>query len=292
MHDPLVCYKYRSGAAALRCLSDGTVYFAPSRELNDSLEAKFDVVDPEQYVAAIERTLADLSSQRGDTRLVRDRRAIKQIEAANAAASERFVSECEQVGIFSGAPRPDNQPMWAYYCDSGKGFCFHLEWSRSLIEKWHLISTEVVYLREARLLNRADDVRDVLREVSAQNPTWSLDQLKAFCLSEPFVQRVRVRAVSRAMSMKHSDWEHEREVRMLAPQANALPLMQEILKSVIFTCTDFPEWGPVVMLLRQLYPKVRLAQMAFSHREPFVSSHFMTEKLVPIYLEASPWSQR
>jgi hypothetical protein len=35
----LVNFKYRSGAAALRSLSDGTCYFAQPGELNDSLEA-------------------------------------------------------------------------------------------------------------------------------------------------------------------------------------------------------------------------------------------------------------
>ncbi|TRZ75669.1 MAG: DUF2971 domain-containing protein [Deltaproteobacteria bacterium] len=289
MADPLTCYKYCSGAAALRCLSEGTAYFASPRGLNDSLEATFDVAGPEQYAAVIEKTLSELSLRRGGPPFAVDDRAAEDIRVASTEETERFVSACQQVGIFSGAPRPDNQPMWADYCGNEQGVCFHLEWSKDIIETYHLFPTEVVYSRETRLLNRADDVRQALLEVAKQNPTWSLDQLKAFSLSEPFLRRVGIRGVARAVSIKHADWEHEREVRMLAPRSGPLPLMQNILKSVIYTRTDFPEWGSIVMLLHQLYPKVRHAKMAFSHREPFVTSQLLTTKKVPFEVDPDPW---
>ena len=62
----------------------------------------------------------------------------------------------------------------------------------------------------------------------------------------------------------------------------AIPLCQ-ILKRVYFMRTDFPEWGPVMMLLHQLYLNVELAKMTFQHVEPYVRVQGMTKKLVPVH---------
>lgn len=293
MADSLTCYKYRSGAAALRCLSEGRAYFASLGELNDSLEAKFDVASPEQYTGVIQKTLTELSLQRDGALAELDElvhpSVVQDFNAANALENERFVAACQQVGIYSGASRPDNQPMWAYYCENEQGVCLHLEWPKHILEKYQLYPTEIAYSREARLLNRADDVRHVLLEVAAQNHSWSMAQLKAFSLSESFQRRVGIRSVARAVSVKHADWEHEREVRILAPKAGSLPLMQDVLKSVIFTRTNFPEWGAIVMLLHRLYPHAQLAKMSFSHREPFVVSQLLTTKTVPVTNDEEAW---
>ena len=90
--------------------------------------------------------------------------------------------------------------------------------------------------------------------------------------------------MSRAVSTKHSDWAHEHELRMLSPKAGPLPILGQILKRVYFTRTDFPEWGPIMMLLHQLYPGVETAQVTFSHTEPLVSIQRLEKKLIPIAL--------
>jgi len=40
MATTLTCFKYRSPSAALRCLAEGSLYFAKPSELNDTLEAQ------------------------------------------------------------------------------------------------------------------------------------------------------------------------------------------------------------------------------------------------------------
>jgi len=59
-----ISYKYRSGAAALRCLSEGTAYFASPRELNDSLEAKFELTGATHFVDTVASSLNELALQR------------------------------------------------------------------------------------------------------------------------------------------------------------------------------------------------------------------------------------
>jgi hypothetical protein len=90
--------------------------------------------------------------------------------------------------------------------------------------------------------------------------------------------------MSRAVSTKHSDWMHEHELRMLSPKAGSLPILRQILKRVYFTRTDFSEWGPIMMLLHQLYPHVETAQVTFSHAEPLVSIQRLEKKLIPVTL--------
>ena len=290
MAEGLTSYKYRSGAAALRALSDGTAYFASPKELNDSLEAKFDVADSEQHLKVAQETISKLSVNRGGPAYQRGGQTTDEFRVANERETGLFVAACEQVGIFSCAPRPDNQPMWAYYCGSGQGVCFHFEWSKQVIERYHLYPVEVTYSDHARVVNRAEYERQALTELAAQNPRWSIEQLKAFSLTEPFRRKVGMRAVAGAVSTKHMDWRHEQEIRMLAPHTGPLPIIRDILRSVIFTRTDFAEWGPILMLLRQLYPDVQVAMMTFSHREPFVTSKLMTMKMIPIETDENPWT--
>jgi hypothetical protein len=79
-----------------------------------------------------------------------------------------------------------------------------------------------------------------------------------------------IRSIARAVSIKHADWQHEAEVRLLAPRAGPLPLLSDVLKRVYFVRTDFSEWGSILMLLHRLYPKVEIARLSFEHTEPFV----------------------
>ncbi|MDH4450899.1 MAG: hypothetical protein QE265_09945 [Rhodoferax sp.] len=60
-----VSFKYRSGAAALRCLSDGLAYFAKPSEFNDCLEAKFDHSSAVDYIERMDRSIKDVAEQRG-----------------------------------------------------------------------------------------------------------------------------------------------------------------------------------------------------------------------------------
>jgi hypothetical protein len=79
-----------------------------------------------------------------------------------------------------------------------------------------------------------------------------------------------------------ADWSHEKEIRLIKGRCDPIPVIQDVLKSVIYTRTNFPEWGSVMMLLHRLYPDVQLVQMKFAHKEPFVTSQRITTKKVPI----------
>ncbi|HET9112702.1 MAG TPA: hypothetical protein VFN66_02400, partial [Burkholderiales bacterium] len=60
-----VSFKYRSGSAALRCLSDGLAYFAKPSEFNDCLEAKFDHSSAVDYIECMDRSIRSVAEQRG-----------------------------------------------------------------------------------------------------------------------------------------------------------------------------------------------------------------------------------
>jgi hypothetical protein len=278
------CYKYRSAAAALRCLSEQTLYFASPSELNDCLEAKFDHASEDEYANVVWSTFRELALARGDSDT--DCRSIpkgllEDLRPLSKQDNGDFRVWCDQVGIFSAAPRPDNQPMWAYYCDDARGVCFDLEWSKEVMEEYHLLRTPVMYTREARIHNRAKYLRELLLDLGRRNPTWTMEQILSFSMTGKFARRWSSRSIARAVSSKHTDWEHECELRLIAPRAGPIPVMRDVLKGVFFMRTDFPECRSIVRLLSQLYPNVRLNTMEFLHTEPFVR----TRQLVPGVVE-------
>ncbi|MGQ7842625.1 DUF2971 domain-containing protein, partial [Burkholderia pseudomallei] len=183
----------------------------------------------------------------------------------------------------STASRPDNQPMWAYYCDNSKGFCFELEWPDTVLGRYQIAPVGVLYSSAARVHNRAEIFDALIHEEAELHPDWSMDRILEETRSEFFRFRFQMLNTCRTVSIKHSDWPHEHEVRFVTPRAGPLPIMGQVLKRVYFVRTDFPEWGPVMMLLHQLYPNVELAKLTFQHIEPYVKVQRMTKKLVPIH---------
>ncbi len=267
----------------MRSLSDGSAYFAAPATLNDTLEAKFDLADADSFSTALQGALAELANQRGLSIQYRpDLATMEAFANGHRAENERFQASCQQVGIFSTARRPDNQPMWAYYCDNSRGVCFELEWSKKVMEGTQLWPADVAYTTKARVHNRADDLARLLVDLGQQHPDWTVEQVQEHSLSEKFRRRWGVESVARAVSMKHADWQHENEIRFISPRAGPLPLMQDILKRVFFVRTDFAEWGPIMMLLHRLYPSVELCQLSFHHDEPYVGATAMKRKLVPL----------
>ncbi|AXK64958.1 hypothetical protein CN645_27860 [Burkholderia sp. IDO3] len=204
-------------------------------------------------------------------------------EVKNARDNTNFFEATQRVGIYSTASRPDNQPMWAYYCDNSKGFCFELEWPNTVLGRYQIAPVGVLYSSAARVHNRADIFDTLIREEAELHPNWSMDRILEETRSEFFRFRFQMLNTCRAVSIKHSDWSHEHEVRFLTPRAGPMPIMGEILKRVYFVRTDFPEWEPVMTLLHQRYPNVELAKLTFQHIEPYVEVQSMTVKLVPIH---------
>lgn len=56
----LTCFKYRSPAAALRCLAEGSLYFAKPSKLNDTLEAKYDHDTPQNFTRVMAQTYSEI----------------------------------------------------------------------------------------------------------------------------------------------------------------------------------------------------------------------------------------
>lgn len=279
----LTNFKYRSGSAALRSLSDGTLYFARPDELNDSLEAKFAPADPTSYQRRLAQTLTELAAEKNEPFKYEPEDGVAEYYAKmNQELDTTFATHCQKVGICSGTKRPSNQPLWAYYCNDSRGFCFQFEWPDDVIQKFSLRPTFVHYTSESRVHDRFEDMHAELIEAGKQNPDWSAEQIHQHFYSQNFFTRWLVRSMGRAVSNKHADWAHEEELRMLSPVAGPLPILKQILKRVYFTRTDFPEWGPVQMLLHQLYPDVELARVIFNHTEPLVHIQPMHRKLVPV----------
>jgi len=278
-----ISFKYRAGPAALRCLSDGLAYFASPSEFNDCLEAKFDHSSAADYIASMDRSIRSVAKQRGCAGgYTVPEGELASYEARNAQDNTSFLKATQRVGIYSTASRPDNQPMWAYYCDNSKGFCFELEWSDAVLGRYQLAPVGVLYSSAARVHNRADIFDTLIREEAELHPNWSMDRILEETRSEFFLFRFNLLNTCRAVSIKHSDWAHEHEVRFVTPRAGPLPILGQVLKRVYYVRTDFPEWGPVMMLLHQLYPNVELVQLTFQHIEPYVEARHMIKKLVPI----------
>jgi len=278
-----VSFKYRSGPAALRSLSDGTAYFAKPSELNDALEAQFEPSPSSQFSTTLAATLTELAKSRGEALgFAPDESFAAKFDEHVTREDEHFKEACQRLGLFSSARRPDSQPMWAYYCDHSKGFCFELEWSDELLTAYQLMPTVIQYSDEPRIHNRADDLRLALLALGEEHPDWTVDAIQKHSFTESFNRNWMARSMGRAVSTKHADWRHESELRMISPAAGPLPILKNLLKRIYFVRTDFPEWGPTMMLLHQLYPNVEVSQIQFSHRAPLVSIIPMVEKLVPL----------
>ncbi|MCG5495684.1 DUF2971 domain-containing protein [Ectothiorhodospira variabilis] len=256
MTTTLTCFKYRSPAAALRCLAEGSLYFAKPSELNDTLEAKYEHATPEDFARVMTQTHGEISQQRGGPALIFEQRDIAEMAEVHARECQRLQAFTDQIGIFSAAQRPDHQAMWAYYADNASGVCFELEWSQEIVERHQLWATEVQYHGEARIHNRAEDWRQVFLELAREHPDVSLETLHQLSLDESARRKFGILSASRAASAKHNDWSHEKETRLLAPKSGALPVLGEALKRVYYVRTDGEHWRAIMQLLHAYYRTV------------------------------------
>ncbi|MEF2250250.1 DUF2971 domain-containing protein [Ralstonia solanacearum] len=249
--------------------------------MNDTLEAKFESSGPMEFFDVYHRTLAEIALSRGIPKIRPPKQPSDEYFSVHQEENSRFQAACERVGIFSAATSSIHQAMWAHYCSGGCGVCFVLEWPWELLAKYRIMVTRVSYTDKARIHNRADDFREALIDVSKKNPEWSMAQVEEFSLTDNFLRQVGIMGISRAASVKHKDWEYEQEIRLITANSGPLPLMPLILKGVIFTRTDFPEWGSIMMLLHRLYPDAKLADLTFDHKEPFAKIRPLKTKMIP-----------
>lgn len=258
-------FKYRSGEAARQSLIEGTVFFATPSTLNDTLEAKYEDSSAEEFSRVIVETVNEISCIRSGTAFERDRQLLAESRDVNARENERLRTFGDQIGIFSAAQRPDHQAMWAYYADNAKGVCFEMDWTKDLIQRHQIWASEVQYHDRERIHSRADDWRAVFLELSHSYPDASIDELIAKSLSEEARRKWGILTASRAVSVKHTDWAHEKEIRLLAPKSGAMPVLQDVLKRVHFVRYDGEFLTEIMGLLHRKYPSVEVVQWKFSH---------------------------
>ena len=282
MATSLTCFKYRSPAAALRCLAEGSLYFAKPSKLNDTLEAKYDHDTPQNFTRVMAQTYSEISQQRGGPALELDQRGMADIAEAHARECQHLQAFTDQIGIFSAAQRPDHQAMWAYYADNASGVCFELEWSHEIADRHQLWATDVQYHGEARIHNRAEDWRHVFLELAQEHPDASLETLHLLSLEESARRKSGILSASRAVSVKHTDWAHEREIRLLAPKAGALPVLPDVLKRVHYVRRDGGHWPGIFHLLATRYPWVELVHWQFAHGKITARPTPVEIRLIPV----------
>lgn len=278
----LRCFKYRSGESALRCLVDGTLYFAKPAELNDMLETKFDSATSSDFSKVYLETLFEVGQQRGAPHIQINTQPALPFIAENTAENRRFREFCDAVGIFSAARRPNDQAMWAYYAENSQGFCFELEWSPAVIQDNQLLPVDVTYSGKARVHNRAEDWRELFLELAAGHPHASFDDLHRMSTDEKFRRRCGLLSTARVTSVKHKDWEHERELRLLAPRAGARPVLSKVLKRIHFIRSDGKLWGDVIREIHLNYPHVEVVHWTVSHRQVAMSARLGEFRKIPV----------
>jgi hypothetical protein len=282
MKNLLTCFKYRDGNNAVRCLKDGTLYFAKPNELNDILEAKFENASIEDFSHVMTNAYSEVSQKRGGPALEFEQSALSELSIANAAENVKLQAFCEQIGIFSATYRPDHQAMWAYYAENCKGVCFELAWTAEIMDLHQLLPVDVTYSDHARIHNRADDCRMMFLDLADKHPHVSLRQLHQMSLEEIHRRNVGVNTVVRAASIKHTDWAHEKEIRIIAPRSGPIPVLSAVLKRVHFIRFDGEKMGEIAQLLLTRYPNVEIVHWTFDHGEITSNAKEMEFRLIPV----------
>lgn len=274
-------FKYVSAKRAEHCLDEGTLYLARPDELNDALEAQFTSGSAEEYLATIEATIADVARQRGESPMSFPRDVLPEFAAVHRRENHHLQAFCEHIGICSLASRPNHQAMWAHYSGGGEGICLELRLSREVLEAHELLYGPVTYSDAPRAINRAEDWGATFQELAAQYPNASVQDLLPVTLEESFRRRMGLHMAQRATSVKHPDWAHEDEIRLLGPKGQKpLPILDEVLTQVHFLGTK--GICRVAPLLVRQYPSVNLVQWTFSHGELQTQAQPMQIKMVPV----------
>lgn len=278
----LTCFKYRSGESALRCLVDGTLYFAKPSELNDTLEAKFDHADHDARNQVISDTLSEISQSRGGPPFSFVSPCPPDLAGVVDEENERFRNFCNEVGIFSAARRPDHQAMWAYYAENNQGVCFELEWPFSVLRDHQLFPVDVTYFGGARVHNSAHDWRRLFIALAEEHPDATLAELQELSLGPGFLRQRGILSTARVTSIKHTDWAHEKEIRVLAPKSGTQLLLSKVLKRVHFMRTDGKHWSDIMVQIHINYPLVQLVEWKMHHGVVTASAKGKVIRSIPI----------
>lgn len=267
--DDLICFKYRTLEQAARCLNEGSLYFAKPDELNDMLEAKFDDSTPDEHVVILEHVISRIREERGESPVRFDRTAMPELISHLAREDIRLRNFCNGLGIFSATQTPHHQALWAYYADNYQGVCFETHWSSAVIAANQLVCVNVIYDDQPRVLNKANHLGAILKQLANKHPQLTTDDLWKLAMKEEHLRRLGIEMASIAASIKHTDWAHEKEIRILTPKGGrAVPILADVLKRVHFVNTSScrtQKWAEIMLYLRRHYPSVDVVEWRFDH---------------------------
>lgn len=258
-------FKYRSLSAAMRCLEEGSLYFAAPSQLNDMLEVQYEHASSKTSAQIMQEVVDDVVFKREGTISKVTNGVSKPLIAAIEKENQLLKTFTNQMGIFSTSPCPNNQAMWAYYADNSTGVCFELEWSDSVIKEHQLVITSVLYSDAERIISRAELFRACMLRLLEENPNADTEEIKRLSLSEGFRRRWGIECAAMPASIKHNDWKHEQEIRVLAPKAGAKNILSRVLKRVHLAKIGGKDWREVAMLLYTKYPEVEVLKWDFHH---------------------------
>lgn len=230
-------------------MTEGALYFAAPHELNDTLEVKYDHAEPEDVFQAMIQTISEIRQQRGRSTVTFD--SAGWLEMSKAVAREISACACSQIKLaFFGSPssRPSGD-VGLYYADNAQWFCFELAWPPEIMKQQQLLPADVMYSSQARVHNRAEAFRQIFLDLAAERPENSPEELQQITLDDAFRRKWGIYTSSRTASIKHTDWAHEQELRLLAPRFGALSVLSDVLTRVHFVRTDGENWLQIMQLL-------------------------------------------
>lgn len=235
--DNLICYKYTSAQNALRCLTDGTLYFSNADELNDCLELRHEHVDSGNFIQAIKNAFSNIEKKHQSTPLSfidSTDESYEKYKIFYNNENKRFDSDLRKVGIFSATHEPFNQMMWSQYGGEGYGVCFETTWTPSILQQNQIIPCEVRYDNSPRIHNRGLFYAQELERISKKHPEYSSSELMECLSSEASRKRIGINCIASIASVKRQEWAHEKEIRLISPYNKPLKLLPEVLTSIHF----------------------------------------------------------
>jgi hypothetical protein len=154
----------------------------------------------------------------------------------------------EHVGVFSASACPDDATMWAHYADSGRGVCF-------------AIDTDAPFGPPIVSVDSQGDISSIFTFRPVR-----------YASARPEFADSLLNGLDNAFFTKHTDWQTEREIRLLRPidtferSENGIPITTirpGAIRSVIIGYAASQETISLVKRLRENWPgmKTRYARI-------------------------------
>src|SRR5690606_27493387 len=119
-------------------------------------------------------------------------------------------------------------------------------------------------------------------ELAAEHPASSLEELHRISQTHLLTKKWRILTATRASLVKHTNWDHENEVRLLTPKSGDLAVLPDVLKRIHYVRRDRDHWPDIVQLLATRYPSVELMHWQFAHGKISAIPTPMEIRLIPV----------